>query len=56
MTNKQDLPDTGEELQVSPIETDLESRQDVADENVGVEQEQAEQKTPTVETGAEETV
>ena len=55
MTNKQDLPDTGEELQVSPIETDLESRQDVADENVGVEQEQAEQKTPTVETGAEET-
>ena len=56
MTNKQDLPDTGEELQVSPIETDLESRQDGADENVGVEQEQAEQNTPTVETGAEETV
>ena len=56
MTNKQDLPDTGEELQVSPIETDLESRQDVDDENVGVEQEQAEQNTPTVETGAEETV
>ena len=56
MTNKQDLPDTGEELQVSPIENDLESRQDGADENVGVEQEQAEQNTPTVETGAEETV
>ena len=56
MTNKQDLPDTGKELQVSPIETDLESRQDGADENVGVEQEQAEQNTPTVETGAEETV
>ena len=56
MTNKQDLPDTGEELQVSPIETDLESRQDGADENVGVEQEQAEQNTPMMETGAEETV
>ena len=56
MTNKQDLPDTGEELQVSPIETDLESKQDSADEKVGVEQEQAEQNTPTMETGVEETV
>lgn len=56
MTNKQDLPDMGEELQVSPIETDLESRQDGADENVGVEQEQAEQNTPTMETGVGETV
>ncbi len=56
MTNKQDLPDTGEELQVSPTETDLESKQDSADETVGVEQEQAEQNTPMMETGAEETV
>ena len=56
MTNKQDLPDTGEELQVSPTETDLEGKQDRADENVGVEQEQAEQNTPMMETGAEETV
>ena len=56
MTNKQDLPDTGEELQVSPTETDLENKQDSADETVGVEQEQAEQNTPMMETGAEETV